>query len=317
MRKLRSENEIIQSWKGRLKKPLVSILCTAYNHEKFIEDALEGFLIQKTDFSFEILIHDDASTDKTGDIIKQYVDKYPNLIKPIYQTENQYSKGNKPGKINKERANGEYIAFCEGDDYWTDPNKLQIQVDFLRKNLDYVISGHDACVIDAGGNKIEDSELAGKHKKDFSKEDLMLCKARILSLSRVYRNMLKDRPPEANNVLHGDLFFLTLIGQYGKAKFHHEIKPASYRRHSGGVWSMINHDDKIDHIINTNYWIYRYYKRIGNKKSANAYWQRFTKDVCSGASTTVLFREIFFRFFFIRKILPKIRFITKRFGITN
>jgi len=317
LRKLRSEHKIIQAWKGDPEKPIVSILCTAYNHERFIEDALEGFLIQETDFPFEILIHDDASIDKTADIIRQYEAKYPRLIKPIYQTENQYSKGNKPGKINRKRAKGPYIARCEGDDYWTDPNKLQIQVGFLEKNPDYVISGHDAFVIDENGNKIKESELAGKHKRDFSTEDLMLCKARILNLSRVYRNIRKDRPPEEKYVLHGDLFFLTLIGQYGKGKFHHEIKPACYRRHSGGVWSMVNKGEQVDYMINTTYWIYRYYKRIGNKESANAYWQRFSKDVCYGTSTIVLFRELFFRFFFIRKILPKIRFITRRFGITN
>ena len=111
---------------------LVSICCITYNHEKYIRDAIEGFLMQKTDFPFEVLIHDDASTDGTADIIREYETKYPDIIKPIYQTENQYSKGIKiSATYNYPRAKGKYIALCEGDDYWIDPYKLQKQVDFL------------------------------------------------------------------------------------------------------------------------------------------------------------------------------------------
>jgi glycosyltransferase involved in cell wall biosynthesis len=137
MRKLRREQEIMQDWKGNPSKPLVSVCCITYNHEPYIEDALEGFLIQETDFPFEILIHDDASTDRTADIIGQYEAAYPNLIKPIYQLQNQWSKGIRPELINLKRAKAKYIAFCEGDDYWTDPLKLQKQVDFLEANPKY------------------------------------------------------------------------------------------------------------------------------------------------------------------------------------
>ena len=115
--------------------PLVSISCITYNHENYIRNAIEGFLMQKTTFPVEILIHDDASTDKTAEIVREYEKKYPQLIKPIYQTENQYSKNNALiGRIQRERAVGKYYAACEGDDYWIDPYKLQKQVDYLEKN---------------------------------------------------------------------------------------------------------------------------------------------------------------------------------------
>jgi len=118
--------------------PLVSIDCITYNHENFIRDAIEGFLMQKTTFPVEILIHDDASTDKTASIVREYEEKYPHLIKPIYQTENQYSKRDGSiGRIQRGRARGKYHAICEGDDYWIDPLKLQKQVDFLESNHDY------------------------------------------------------------------------------------------------------------------------------------------------------------------------------------
>lgn len=116
-------------------RPLVSVLTLAYNHAPYIRECLDGILMQKTDFAFEILIHDDASTDGTADIIREYESKYPDIIKPIYQTENQYSKRVGISRTYQyPRVKGKYIAFCEGDDYWIDPLKLQKQVDFMEAN---------------------------------------------------------------------------------------------------------------------------------------------------------------------------------------
>jgi len=127
---LRSEHEILSRWSS-LDPPLVSVICITYNHEKYIRDAIEGCLIQDTDFPFEVIIHDDASTDGTTAIVRAYAERYPSIIKPIYQTENQYSQGNKPITFWLPRVRGQYIALCEGDDYWHDPSKLQKQVDIL------------------------------------------------------------------------------------------------------------------------------------------------------------------------------------------
>lgn len=113
----------------------VSIICTAYNHEKYIKNALDGFLKQKTSFEYEVLIHDDASTDNTATIIREYEKKYPQIIRPIYQVENQYSKGVKIlKKYLYPRVKGKYIALCEGDDYWTDEFKLQKQYELMENN---------------------------------------------------------------------------------------------------------------------------------------------------------------------------------------
>lgn len=126
---------------------MVSIVCNTYNHEKYIADALEGFVMQKTNFAFEILVHDDASTDRTADIIREYEAKYPDLIKPIYQTENQYSKHPITTFFQLPRVQGKYVAFCEGDDYWTDDHKLQKQVDALEAHPELDICAHDACLM--------------------------------------------------------------------------------------------------------------------------------------------------------------------------
>ncbi|WP_299065991.1 glycosyltransferase [uncultured Polaribacter sp.] len=146
------------------KEVLVSISCLTFNHELYIRQCLEGFIIQKTNFAFEVLIHDDASTDKTAEIIKEYEVKYPEIIKPIYQSENQYSKGvSVSSAYNFPRAKGKYIAMCEGDDYWTDPLKLQKQFDYLEmnKNCSLVFTNYS---IAYDNNKV----IKNEHISDYS-----------------------------------------------------------------------------------------------------------------------------------------------------
>lgn len=130
--------------------PIVAVSCITYNHKPYIRDCLEGFTLQKTNFQFVVIVHDDASTDGTSTIIKEYAEKYPKIIKPIYETENQYSK--KDGSLDRimfqaiAETGCKYVAICEGDDYWVDPYKLQKQVDFLEQNPDYVLY-HSDCKI--------------------------------------------------------------------------------------------------------------------------------------------------------------------------
>ena len=131
---------------------MVSICCLAYNHENYIRKTLEGFVNQKTNFKYEILIHDDASTDKTTEIIKEYEKKYPDLIKPIYQTENQYSKGIRiTCALQFPRVTGKYVAMCEGDDFWTDMNKLQLQVEAMEANPNCTFCAHTVEMIKEDG----------------------------------------------------------------------------------------------------------------------------------------------------------------------
>ncbi len=127
-------------WRDDLdnREVMVSIHCITYNQEKYISEALEGFITQKTNFRFEAIVHDDASTDPTPMIIKKYTEKYPSIIKPIFEKENQWSKKDGSlGRIMNAHMRGKYVAFCEGDDYWIDPLKLQKQVDFLESHPDF------------------------------------------------------------------------------------------------------------------------------------------------------------------------------------
>ena len=138
---LKSESQIISGWaESGANNPLVSICCIAYNHEKYIGDALNGFLSQNTSFPFEILIHDDASTDGTAAIIQEYQSRYPNLITAIYQKQNQYQKVKTISpKFLYPIAKGKFVAMCEGDDYWFDQYKLQLQIDALQQYPEYAI----------------------------------------------------------------------------------------------------------------------------------------------------------------------------------
>lgn len=134
----------------------VSICCLVYNHEKYLRKCLDSLLMQKTTFMFEILIHDDASTDNSSDIIREYEKRYPNIIKPIYQTENQYSKGVKVSqKYQFTRVNGKYVAFCEGDDYWTYINKIQEQFDIMEQNNGCSVCVHNVIKIHENGLETE------------------------------------------------------------------------------------------------------------------------------------------------------------------
>lgn len=135
---------------------IVTVYCTTYNHARYIRDALEGFISQKTNFLFEVLVHDDASTDETASIIKEYEKKYPTIIKGIYQDENIYSKNiNRTYEYMLPRTHGKYIAFCEGDDYWCDPNKLQSQYDYMETHPECSLVAHKALKQYSNGKKVK------------------------------------------------------------------------------------------------------------------------------------------------------------------
>ena len=219
-------------------KPLVSICCLAYNHEPYIRECLDGMLMQRTTFKFEILIHDDASTDNTAKIIKEYAEKYPTIIKPILQTENQYSKGK--GILIPfvyPRAKAKYIALCEGDDYWIDPYKLQKQVDFLEANEEYSLCFHNAIEHWEDGSR-EDSIFSDVEDRDYSAVEIYK-KWTIPTASVVFRKDVIDslRYKEVSlnpKFIYGDIILFLTCAEFGKLRGFTDTM-SIYRRHIGGI----------------------------------------------------------------------------------
>ena len=143
--------------------PLVAIHCLVYNHEPYLRDCFEGFIMQQTNFPFVAIVHDDASIDGSATIVREYEQKYPHIFKPIYEIENQFSKrdGSLERIMNKmiDDTGAKYVAMCEGDDYWIDPYKLQKQVDFLEKNPRYSICFHKTKTLIHHSNELKDEFL--------------------------------------------------------------------------------------------------------------------------------------------------------------
>ncbi|MGD8777575.1 MAG: glycosyltransferase [Ignavibacteria bacterium] len=251
---------------NKINNPLVSINCITYNHEKFISNAIEGFLLQKTNFPFEVLMGEDCSSDNTLNIIKAYQEKYPDVIKIITSENNVGTFEN--GKRLIEASRGEYISFCEGDDYWIDPLKLQKQVDFLEKNSQYVLCYHNASIVDENDVIISKSKLRDDFKSDYSQEELIQGKM-VLTLTLLARNVVKEFPHEFLKVKNGDKFLTSLYGNFGRGKYLDNIKNAVYRKHSLSIWSKLDQTTQIFHNGNTRAWLSRYYKRINKSEYAD------------------------------------------------
>lgn len=202
---------------------MVTVRCLAYNHEPYIRQCLEGFVMQKTDFDFEVIVHDDASTDGTAAIIREYAEKYSNIIKPFFETENQYSKHNGViGKIMRENTHGKYIALCEGDDYWIDPFKLQKQVDFLESHPDYSMCFHNAIKYYENCNRVE---LFNSFANDC---DLSIHDAVhnwfVPTASMMMRSDISlERPDWVRSIYSGDYTTILLAIMRGKIRYIHGL----------------------------------------------------------------------------------------------
>ena len=217
--------------------PRLSVVCITYNAAQYIRAALDGFLMQKTDFPFEVLVHDDASTDGTAEIIREYAEKRPDVVRAVFQKENQWSKGVAVApKFLWPLIRGEYVAMCEGDDYWTDPLKLQKQVDWLDAHPDSSVCFHPVVVHFEDGSR-KDSVYPSRKDcpRGFTFEGL-LAHNFIQTNSVVFRWKLKGREAEfPTDIAPRDWFTNLIHAEKGPIGFIPEAMGV-YRRHSGGVW---------------------------------------------------------------------------------
>lgn len=220
---------------GIVMRKKVSCHVITYNHINYITKCIDGILMQKTNFDFEIIIGDDLSTDGTREILERYAIQYPNLIKLNLRAERGLGI---PGKENfvstLEMCSGEYITLCDGDDYWTDPHKLQKQVDFLEAHPDYVLCFHKVKILKPNGELVED--FITKVPENYeTQETLARLGNYIHTPSVVFRNVIKEFPPEFSLSPIGDYFLYMLLSEYGKLKYLEE-EMAVYRE-GVGIWS--------------------------------------------------------------------------------
>jgi glycosyltransferase involved in cell wall biosynthesis len=218
-----------------MEKTLVSICCQTFNHVNYIEQCIEGFLMQKINFKIEILLRDDASSDGTTEIVKKYSNKYPHIINALIYTKNQFQKGVSPFRDNVRRAKGKYIALCEGDDYWTDPYKLQKQVDFLEVNEDYGICAHRVQIsnqFNASENYIFPENLLSQ---DYFIEQF-IANNLAATCSIIFKKELFQSNPWHNKSPFGDiLLILTVLkNSNNKIRILHDVM-GTYRIHYGGI----------------------------------------------------------------------------------
>jgi len=228
--------------------PLVSICCVTYNHAPFIRKCLEGFLMQKVNLDalpcreeyevgYEILIHDDCSTDGTTEIVKEYAEKYPDKIFPLYETENQFCK---PGResmdfFNYRRAKGKYIAICEGDDYWTDPLKLQKQVEFMEANEEYSVCWHQSDFYYVDTDKLVHPQLKDGGVEDYDVTPMEFLHGRGgQPLSLVFRRDKFDYSWSKHYTKYLDSMEIYHLLRTGKGRMM-VFNGGQYNLHQGGI----------------------------------------------------------------------------------
>ncbi len=232
-------------------KPLVAIHCLVYNHEPYLRKCLDSFVMQQTSFPFVAIVHEDASTDNSAKIIREYEQKYPNIIKPIYETENQYSKPD--GRLifimqDAILATGaKYVAICEGDDFWTDPLKLQKQVDILENDPQLMAVVTDTSVVDRDGNIITPKlgnavpgDKEGKYtlRDFFSMPQHRYSTATVMYSTRHYEEVNKKLLYTISPYL-GDWQLWIILHSYGAFYYLDEVTSA-YRTNPTSLTHTVN-----------------------------------------------------------------------------
>lgn len=314
----------------------VSVVCLAYNHAKYIRRALEGFVKQKTDFEYEVIVHDDASTDGTADIIREYEEKYPEIIKAVCQKENKFSQGISPTRTYVfPKVRGEYLAICEGDDYWTDENKLQIQYDYMRTHPECAMCVHQATMHDCF-KKTDRVFPENTESREYSIEELLplgggaFATNSIVMKKSVYMDLpdcfkakgFSDYQVMINGALNGTVYYIARnmstynLGVAGSWTQRTMFKNNNAVKHCDEVIRMLNtfneaYDYKYDSAVKKAITKYEYDKLkyqgrfFASKKEP--YREFYLTDKAENGLLKCFVRSLFFRFDFLNAVYGKIK----------
>lgn len=271
-------------------KILVSVNMISYKHEAFVKKAVEGVLMQETNFEYDLIIADDCSPDDTEQIINEIITKHPkgNIIKYYKHKKNLGILAN--WQFALEKCEGKYIALCEGDDFWTDPLKLQRQVDFLEKNDNFALVFHDVNLIDANDKILKEGYV--KNKERIRTSDEIVSGSLIPTCSVLFRNCINLFPKNFSKVKNGDSFLFAILGHLGKGYFMSEIKNASYRVHEGGVWSFSSNLSKKMNQFES-------FKEIKKYSHRKFYASLNLKLASNSLNLFKMYRTLFKKFYFL------------------
>ena len=299
----KTEQEIMAQWKGDISKPVVSICSITYNHEKFIEDALDSFLMQETDFPFEIVVDDDCSTDSTAEIIEKYIAKYPRIMNANLREKNVGAMNNYLHNIS--RAKGTYIALCEGDDYWVDKLKIQEQRDTLENYLECSFCGHDVNIVDA------DRNFMRKHSKGRINEfwqrhivDKRIALSAIWSIPHTSAMFFRKKYFNVtyfhiiDNTLGADYSLFVFLCTKGDLYYINKVM-SSYRKHENSLsasWQYGYNDEFMNETIRAHkninkYFNYEFSKEI-NIHLNGAYMTKYEEQLKYSVRKTYIFKAL-------------------------
>ena len=247
------------------KLPIVSVVMITYGHQKFIKEAVNGVLKQKSHFEIELILANDASPDKTDEVVKEIIKSNPRASIINYIKHNK-NIGMMPNFVLAlQKCKGKYIALCDGDDYWTDSHKLQKHVDVMENNTDIVLTYHDSGIIDSTGKLIKPGHLYEARKRDFSSDELKTG-VWILTQTMCFRNVIRNYNNWLLKVYNGDNVLTSLLGNYGRGVYLGDIEPSMYRIHESGVFSMKSDQEKKLRSIRTPLLLMLHYYKINDYK---------------------------------------------------
>ena len=223
---------------------ILTVKCICYNHEKYIEKCLDSILSQKTTYKYKIIIHDDVSTDNSRSIIDKYVNEYPDIVIPMYETENQYSKGKRIFNIMDDMIDTKYCCVCECDDYWQNDNKIQKQLDFMESHPEYSVCGHSFDVVDDNCKLLYRDRRYGMNDHEITIEDVIMNKDLPQTATLLYRQDIAVNEPEFfNQCLVGDYPLMLYLATHGKM-YYFDDNMTCYRRHNEGSWVTMAQKNK-------------------------------------------------------------------------
>lgn len=267
MRAPKDERSLLHQW--GVASPLVTVICPTYQHGEFIRSALEGIFGQQTSFRFHVILRDDSSTDLTREIVDSFASRFPSMFTVIKEPIRTYPNQKAWAELYPS-IDTEFVALCDGDDYWISPLKLETQVRSLKESPWATYCHHQALVVDRQGSIVSDTALPRKYQRNTYKQ-LDIGDGFGITSTILHRNVPIDYRAFAPFIVNEDELIRGELLSCGGALFLPESTFAAYRVHSGGVWSGRGETERYLAQVSSFFWIGKYFSDQGRKRPARRY----------------------------------------------